>query len=190
MPANSQSLLLFKQQDFMGSSPGPFKIIVFPEVPTFISVTDATDDGYADILATLPSSDLLFLYKQESGVLPDSPSMTFVTGALPNYALIGDANGDFRPDLIVSDSGSRCLSVWHQVNFPPVALAGGPYQGTEGVSVFLAGSETREISEIPNTLYRWTFGDGEVGEWTGSPLASHIYASEGDYMHSSKSRTP
>jgi len=174
------SIYLFDQADFERTHT-LYKNLSLPEMPSFISVSDATDDGYGDIMASYPSADLLLLYKQASGQLPSAPSMTFVTGAMPNYAGVADAMGHGRDALIVSNSGSHCLSVWERFNFPPVALAGGPYQGVEGVSLLLVGSETKEISEIPKTLYRWTFGDGEVGAWTGSPLASHVYASEGNY---------
>ena len=176
----THSVYLFNQTDFE-TTRTLYKNLSLPEMPSFISVEDATDDGYGDIVATYPSADLLFLYKQVAGQLPDAPSMVFVTGALPNYVGMADAMGHGRTDLIVSNGASHSLSVWERFNFPPVALAGGPYQGTEGAPVLLAGSETREISEIPNTLYKWTFGDGEVGSWSGSPTASHIYASQGDY---------
>jgi hypothetical protein len=190
MAPNSKILYLFKQQDFMGSSPGPYDSIALPEVPVFISVTDATDDGHADILTSLPSADLTFLYKQDSGVLPDSPSMTFVTGALPNYALIGDANGDFLPDLMVSDSGSHCLSVWHMVNFPPVAHAGGPYIGVEGTPLELLGSAGTGISELPHMQYRWSFGDGNTSNWSSDPVGVHEYIDEGTYNVTFEAKDP
>jgi len=181
LPSGSQSLHLFRQQDFIGPSHVPFKIIVFPEVPSFISVTDATDDGNADILAVLPSSDLLFLFKQEDGVLPDSPSMTFVTGALPNDALVGDANGDHLPDLIVSDSASHCLSIWHSIVIPPVVHAGGPYYPNERTSITLTGSVTTGVFEHQFLRYNWSFGDGSYSGWSGSPFATHMYDVAGHY---------
>jgi hypothetical protein len=181
LPSGSQFLHLFRQQDFIGPSHVPFKIIVFPEVPSFISVTDATDDGNADILTVLPSSDLMFLFKQEYGILPDSPSMTFVTGALPNDAVVGDANGDHLPDLIVSDSASHCLSVWHSIVIPPVVHAGGPYYPVEGTSITLAGSVTTGVFEHQFLRYNWSFGDGSYSGWSISPFATHMYDVAGHY---------
>ncbi len=181
MTSNSTSLTIFRQRDFMGHSTTPSQVITFPEIPSFVSVIDATDDGCADILASLPSSDLMFLYKQESGSLPSSPSMTFVTGALPNFAFMGDANGDHRPDLIVSDSASHCLSVWHLTNLPPVAHSNGPYTGTEGTPVKFVGSATTGVSELPYVQYRWSFGDGNKSNWSLSPTAYHAYQVSGIY---------
>lgn len=183
MSSNSSNLYLFRQQDFMGGSPIPYDVIAFPEKPSFISVMDATDDGHADILVSLPSTDLMFLYKQEpySGNMPDSPSMTFVTGARPNYAVIGDANGDHRPDLIVSDSASHCLSVWQQAILPPIAHAGGPYHGVQGTPIEFTGSATAGTWEMPYVQYRWSFGDGNHSDWSLSSTAAHIYTGEGTY---------
>ncbi len=181
MPSASANLYLYFQQDFASGSQVPNRAITFPEVPSFVSVTDATDDGHADLIIILPSTDLLFLYRQASGLLPDSPSMTFVTGALPNYAVVGDFTGDHWPDLATSDAGSHCLSIWQQNTFPPVAHADGPYNGTEGSPIELEATVDVGVSERPYIQYNWSFGDGTSSGWVMDPMVSHAYPDEGTY---------
>ena len=74
-------------------------------------------------------------------------------------------------------------NVWHnngsyQCNIeipmaPPVADAGGSYNGTEGSAVSFDGSGSLYAS-----TYSWTFGDGGTGSGE-SP--SHVYAEDGTY---------
>jgi hypothetical protein len=178
MRQSDPSIYLFDQTMFK-SSPHPYGTLTFPEVPKFVSVLDATDRGYADVVAIFDSADLLFLYRQEGGTLPATPSMTFVTGADPNYAIVGDGTHDHRGDLLVNEIGSHTVSMWSMINSPPVMHAGGPYAVREGDLLQLNGTVTTGTSEIPFMNYTWDFGDGSpllVGRY---PRPVHNYTSIG-----------
>jgi hypothetical protein len=178
MRQSDPSIYLFDQTMFR-SSPHPYGTLTFPEMPKFVSVLDATDRGYADVVAIFNSADLLFLYRQEGGTLPSTPSMTFVTGAGPNYAVIGDGTRDHRGDLLMNEIGSHTVSMWSMINIPPVVHAGGPYAAREGDVLQLNDTVTTGTSEIPFMNYTWDFGDGSpplVGRY---PRPVHNYASIG-----------
>jgi hypothetical protein len=169
------SLYLFDQTGF--ASHVPFGTLALPESPGFVGLFDATDDGYDDIVAIFDSADLLFLYKQDGGSFPSSPSMTFVTGASPCWAVLGDATQDHRGDLIVCDAESHSLSAWEQINYPPVADAGGPYTAHQGDPFTFNGSAVTGSSEAPYMEYRWDFdGDGawDTG-WEREPNPVYTY---------------
>ncbi|MGB2826325.1 MAG: PKD domain-containing protein, partial [Thermoplasmata archaeon] len=185
---------LFDQSRFIETVPSD--IVDFPEVPRFVGVFDATDDGFDDIVALFEATNLLFLYRQangtpESGIL-ESPSMVFVTGASPCWAMIGDATNDHRGDLIVCNAGSRSVSAWEQVNFPPVADAGGPYTAYQGDPFTFNGSAVTGASEIPFMEYRWDFdGDDEWDtEWVREPFPVYTYMSLGEFNITMEVRDP
>ncbi|MCJ7488567.1 MAG: FG-GAP-like repeat-containing protein, partial [Thermoplasmata archaeon] len=169
------NLYLFDQTGF--ASHVPFGTLALPESPVFVGLFDATDDGYDDIVTIFDSADLLFLYGQDGGSFPSSPSMTFVTGASPCWAVLGDATQDHRGDLIVCNAESHSLSAWEQINFPPVADAGGPYTAHQGDPFTFNGSAVTGSSEVPYMEYRWDFdGDGawDTG-WERDPNPVYTY---------------
>jgi len=177
MRDSDPTLYLFNQMMFPAQT--PYAKLILPEVPKFVSVLDATDRGYADVVAIFNSADLLFLYRQEGGTLPSTPSMTFVTGAGPNYATIGDGTRDHRGDMLVNEVGSHTVSAWSMINIPPVMHAGGPYAAREGDLLHLNSTVTTGTSEIPFMDYTWDFGDGSpllVGRY---PRPLHNYTSIG-----------
>ena len=169
---------LFDQDEFSTTSL-PFDVLEFPEEPLFTALFDATDDGFEDIVAIFDSADLVFLYRQENGELPKMPSMTFVAGASPSWAAIADASKDHRGDLVVCNSESHSISVWEQLNFPPIAHPGGPYESQQGDPLTFDGSATTGSSEIPYMEYKWDFGDGNDTEWIRNPNPVHSYTTLG-----------
>ncbi len=64
-----------------------------------------------------------------------------------------------------------------EVNLPPTADAGGPYDGIAGQAVTFNGSGSSDPDGDPLT-YSWDFGDGSTG--TGM-IPSHTYAAAGIY---------
>lgn len=178
MRPSDPGIYLFDQDD-LWSVRHPYWIFQLPELPKFVSVIDVTDDSLADIVVTFDSADLLFVYRQASGLIPSLPSMTFVTGASPNYVIVGDGTHDNRGDLLVCDSSSHSVSIWSQINVPPVAHANGPYSTVEGETIVLRGFAETGYSERSHMQYRWQFGDGFTGNWSGNPDAAHVYMDEG-----------
>jgi hypothetical protein len=186
----SDSLIcLFDQENFL-TSRSPYLRFALPEVPSYVSVIDATDDGHADLIAAFSSADLLFLYKQTAGALPSKPSMVFVTGAGPNCAVVGVIGSNLRESLLVSDSQSHSVSVWEEANVQPTADAGGPYTGIQGYPIQFLGYASDSISDMPNLQYSWDFGDGNSSAWSSSPAASHVYEYEGSYVATFSVRDP
>jgi PKD repeat protein len=189
MVGGDTHLYLFDHDQFTTTTT-PFDEVPLPEAPSFVSVTDVTDDGHADLVAAFASADLLFLYRQSGGSLPDAPSMTFVTGAHPTCAVLGDATGDHRGDLLVVDSGSHSVSAWELVNFPPVASAGGPYVAGQGDQHQFNGSAATACSELPYMEYMWDFGDGNTTDWAREPSPVHQYMQLGNFTVTLTVRDP
>jgi PKD repeat protein len=64
------------------------------------------------------------------------------------------------------------------INFIPIAVAGGPYGGNEGTPITFNGSGSRDPDGDPLT-YTWNFGDGSPPANGVNP--SHTYADNGVY---------
>lgn len=64
-----------------------------------------------------------------------------------------------------------------EVNDPPVANPGGPYNGNEDQVILFDGSGSYD-PEVQPLSYNWTFGDGSTGTGVNP---SHAYASGGTY---------
>ena len=79
-------------------------------------------------------------------------------------------------DGLASDSETITLFV-SQCECPPVADAGGPYQGFVGIPIQFDGTQSSDPLGSPLT-YAWDFGDG--GSATG-PQPVHTYVAEGTY---------
>ncbi len=75
-----------------------------------------------------------------------------------------------RPTLVVTYAAAAS-------NSPPIAHAGGPYQGEEDIPIQFDGTASFDPEGQPLT-YAWDFGDGETG--TG-PMPMHAYADPGTY---------
>jgi PKD repeat protein len=104
----------------------------------------------------------------------------------PNPINTYAATGIWIVELTVTDNdGSTAKSATQAimgdgVNVPPVADAGGPYSGDEGVAVSFDGSGTSDPDGMI-VSYDWDFGDGNMAI-DGGPMPSHTYSTEGDYQ--------
>ena len=99
-----------------------------------------------------------------------APNHVYTAGGIYTVTLIvNDGKVDSEPSITTADI--------LEVNDPPVADAGGPYDGTEGVAIIFDGSGSYD-SDGTITSYDWDFGDGTTG--TGiSP--THTYVTAGVY---------
>jgi len=97
------------------------------------------------------------------------------------------AVGQHTITLTVTDNGSPALTASDVVvvtvtpmagsSQPPVADAGGPYQGTMGAPVQFDGrSSSAPAGSI--VAYQWDFGDGQLGS---GPAPKHRYACPGTF---------
>jgi len=65
-------------------------------------------------------------------------------------------------------------------NTPPTAVAGGPYSGTEGLSVAFDGSRSSDAETPTNMLtFSWDFGDGSAPASGMKPM--HMYSTADTY---------
>lgn len=90
--------------------------------------------------------------------------------------------GLFTVTLTVSDGGlsssdSTTARIDSRAQGPPVANAGGPYQGFTGVTLELDGTRSYDPDGDPLT-YHWIFGDGQSN---GVAAPRHTYAAAGEY---------
>jgi len=63
-------------------------------------------------------------------------------------------------------------------NKPPVANAGGPYQGAPGYEITFTGKESYDI-DGKIVSWRWDFGDGSKG--SSGEVVTHAYKEPGSY---------
>jgi PKD repeat protein len=99
------------------------------------------------------------------------------TGASPGHAYA--AAGTYTVSLTVMDTSGLTGTSTSKATIvaPPVANAGGPYTGIEGVSLAFNGSASTD-PQGQTLTYAWDFGDGN----TGSGVApTHTYTALGTY---------
>ena len=102
------------------------------------------------------------------------------TGVNPSHAYL--AGGIYTVTLIVNDGASDSAPMGTtaditEVNDRPVADPGGPYEGTEDVSVSFSGSASWDL-EGSDLTYAWDFGDGSFGD---GMTPNHTYSVGGIY---------
>ncbi|MDQ1371593.1 MAG: hypothetical protein QG582_507, partial [Candidatus Thermoplasmatota archaeon] len=138
------------------------------------------------------------LYKQSGSSLPETPSMTFVTGAYPVWACIGDATGEGVGDLQVLDSGSGSVSVFERIvlDVGPTAMfdlsvpapeEGSPFSfidGSVGYDPIVSWAWTLTYPDLSNQTWEldpeamsqmvFELGDGDYG------MTLEVFESDGD----------
>ena len=100
------------------------------------------------------------------------------TGANPTHTYA--AAGTYTVTLTVTDTSSLSNTATSKATIapaPPVANAGGPYPGIEGVALNFSGSGSTD-PQGETLTYSWNFGDGNMG--TGV-APTHTYAAVGMY---------
>ncbi len=169
MQSSGERLYVFDQDLFADIVAN--QTIDLPEAPSFITITDVTDDERSDLLVVYPSADLLFLYRQEGSSLPETPSMTFVTGAGPVWACLGDATGRGVGDLQVLDSQSESVSVFERIvlDVGPTAMFGlSVSEPTEG-EPFAFLDESTGYEPIDTWIWTLTYPDLSNQTWDLGP---------------------
>ena len=169
--ASCETLFLFDQEDFLDTV--AYETVDLPEAPSYISITDVTDDERSDLLVVFPSADLLFLYKQSGSSLPSSPSMTFVTGAGPVSACMGDATGEGVGDLQVLDSASGSVSVFERIvlDVGPTAMFALSSTSPEEGQPFWFIDQSTGYDPIVSWVWTMTYPDMSIETWALAPEA-------------------
>ena len=80
---------------------------------------------------------------------------------------------------VTDDDGGADLDITSvDIDSVPIANAGGPYSGDEGLSLTFDGQGSYDPDGDP-LLYTWDFGDGSLP--VNGPTATHIYSNDGTY---------
>jgi PKD repeat protein len=96
---------------------------------------------------------------------------------MPGGPATGKVFGDLGSLLAtfhINVVANTVIDIGNPVDPPPTAAAGGPYTGSEGQSVTLAGT-----SSATDARFTWDFGDGSPAA-TGANV-SHVYADNGTF---------
>ena len=136
--------------------------------------------------ASDPDGDPLTFTKDAGPFFMTVSDVTPSTGDLhlaPGFADAGIYRASVRvSDGITSDAKSLTVTVKEGANRCPVADPGGPYSGFTGVPIDFDGSASSDPDGDP-LFYAWDFDatDG-VGVDAVGAMASHAYASGGDFV--------
>ena len=141
--------------------------------PDSVAVRDVNGDGLPDLIVANKSSNTVSVLLNTTFAGASVPSfasqVTFATGTGPAAVVLGDVNGDGRPDLIVANSGSNTVSVLlnttpagagvpsfaPQVTFAtgtsPVSVVLGDVNGDGKPDLIVANSGSNTASVLLNT---------------------------------------
>lgn len=133
-----------------------------------ITLTGAANDVPADMLTyawDLTYDGTTF----QPDLLGQTVSHTWTAGGLYDVAL-----------RVTDDDGGAGLAITYvDINTAPIAVAGGPYTGTEGSTVIFSGTGSSDPDGDP-LRYTWRFGDSTPA--TTGLTTTHVYANDGVYV--------
>ena len=125
------------------------------------SLGDLNDDGRDELAVTGSKVNTVTAYAWAQGRFVPFANMT--SGSGKTVCLAQDANGDGRPDMIVSSEISGSISFIYQRDMAPLAgfsqSPSSPYEGQS--TTFNASATTDGVSDMPSMSYEWLF-DGKV----------------------------
>ncbi|WBA44392.1 FG-GAP-like repeat-containing protein [Hymenobacter canadensis] len=109
--------------------------------PTSVAIGDVDGDGQPDLATANYDNATVSVLRNTgaAGTVGFAAKADFVTGSYPRSVAIGDADGDGKPDLAVTNAGSSTLSVLRQVIPPPTITSFTPASGPVGTAVTLTG---------------------------------------------------
>ena len=141
--------------------------------PGSVAIGDVNGDGVLDLVVTdlgLGSNTVNVLLGNGDGSF--KPAVSFPAGQqVPSSVAVADVNGDGKPDLIVTNSGSDAVSVLLN-NGVPVTIIGSPATGTISSSPEAPAS----ITVVPGT----TPQSATVGTAFAVPLAVDVVDAAGN----------
>jgi len=171
------------------ASNGPFTVNVSGEgnlPPVLDPIGNKSADAFVNLSFTTTASDL-------NDQVDDAITYS-VSPALPPGATYDTNTGHFSWTPTPSDAGTYALTFTASDglatdseaititvsanNHPPVAVAGGPYNGGAGLAIQFNGSGSSD-PDGNNLTYAWDFGDGGTGSGV-SP--THAYTFPNNYL--------
>ncbi|MCX6122023.1 MAG: FG-GAP-like repeat-containing protein [Ignavibacteriales bacterium] len=81
--------------------------------PRIVVIGDLDGDGKLDLAVANSGSNTISIYRNMStnGNISFAPKVDFAAGGNPERVVIGDVDGDGKPDLVVSNPGDNTLSI-------------------------------------------------------------------------------
>lgn len=153
--------------------------------PVLAPIGNKTAAAFVELSFDTPASDnndqIDDILSYSVDVLPPGATYNSSTGHFSWTPNASDA-GTYTLTFSVSDghaSDSEVITITVSAdNAPPVAVAGGPYNGGTGQPVNFNGSGSSDPDGNALT-YNWNFGDGSTGSGV---MAAHAYAVAGNYV--------
>ena len=107
-----------------------------------VALGDLDGDGKLDLAVGnhTGSTMSVFLNTGSSGTISFATKVDFTTGSGPVWVAIGDLDGDTKPDVMTSNSGSNSVSVFHNIADPPTITSFTPTSGNVGATVTITGT--------------------------------------------------
>jgi len=168
---------------------GPFSVNALGEgnePPVLDPIGNKSADAFVTLSFTTTATD-------NNDQIEDTPTFS-VAPALPPGATYDTNTGHFSWTPMPSDAGSYVLTfsasdghasssetitiTVNANNHPPVAVAGGPYNGGAGLPIQFNGTGSSD-PDGNNLTYAWNFGDG--GTASGA-TPTHAYAFPNNYL--------
>ena len=148
--------------------------------PFEVVLGDVDGDGKTDMLSTNLGADDMSLFRNTatSGTIDANTFalvFKFTTGTDPYGAVIGDIDGDGKPDIGVANKGSSTLSLFHNLTTTvplPTISTFSPIVGRVGKTVTVTGTNF-DATAANNSVY---FGDAkaEVASATSTSLTVDV----------------
>ena len=88
--------------------------------PTSVAIRDVDGDGKADLVVSNASSSTVSILRNTSmpGSISVAAKVDFPTGSTPYFVVVGDVDGDGKPDLITANQNSNNISVIRNTSTP------------------------------------------------------------------------